>query len=52
MIAGNAEGGTDCAAGATNDPATSLYFQSPAPFVDSSDNVYFSDNETRSRLWL
>ena len=23
----------------------SLYFQSAAPFVDSSDNVYFSDNE-------
>ncbi len=30
----------------TNDPATSLYFESPAPFVDSSDNVYFSDNDS------
>ena len=45
VIAGTAEGGTDCAAGATNDPASSHYFQSPEPFVDSSDNVYFSDNE-------
>ena len=26
--------------------ASSLYFQSPAPFVDSSDNVYLSDNES------
>ena len=31
--------------GCRQDPATSLYFQSAAPFVDSSDNVYFSDNE-------
>ena len=46
VIAGNAEGGADCAAGPTNDPATSLYFESPAPFVDSSDNVYFSDNDS------
>ncbi len=45
VIAGNAEGGTDCAAGATSDSASSQYFQSAAPFVDSSDNVYFSDNE-------
>ena len=46
VIAGTAQGGTDCAAGATSDPATSLYFQSPEPFVDSSDNVYLSDNES------
>ena len=46
VIAGNAEGGADCAVGPTNDPATSLYFESPAPFVDSSDNVYFSDNDS------
>ena len=45
VIAGTAEGGTDCAPGATNDPALSLYFQSPAPYVDTSDNVYLSDNE-------
>ncbi len=45
VIAGNAEGGTDCAPGATSDSASSQYFQSAAPFVDSSDNVYFSDNE-------
>ena len=45
VIAGNPEGGSDCAAGATNDPASSQYFQSPEPFIDSSDNVYFSDNE-------
>ena len=45
VLAGTAEGGTDCASGATNDPASSLYFQSPEPSVDSSDNVYFSDNE-------
>ena len=49
VIAGNSQGGTDCAAGATNDPASSQYFQSPEPFIDSSDNVYFSDNESRSR---
>ena len=46
VIAGYAEGGTDCAAGATSDAADSQYFQSPEPFVDSSDNVYFSDNES------
>ncbi len=45
VIAGTAQGGTDCTSGAANDPANSLYFQSAAPFVDSSDNVYFSDNE-------
>ena len=45
VIAGTAEGGTDCAPGATSDSASSQYFQSPEPFVDSSDNVYFSDNE-------
>src|ERR1700677_113528 len=45
VIAGNSMGGSDCAAGATNDPASSQYFQSPEPFIDSSDNVYFSDNE-------
>ena len=46
VIAGYAEGGTDCAAGATSDAADSQYFVSPEPFVDSSDNVYFSDNES------
>ena len=45
VLAGTAEGGTDCASGATNDPASSLFFQSPEPSVDSSDNVYLSDNE-------
>ena len=45
VIAGTAEGGTDCSSGATSDPASSLYFQSPAPYVDSADNVYLSDNE-------
>ena len=45
VIAGNSQGGSDCAAGATNDLASSQYFQSPEPFIDSSDNVYFSDNE-------
>ena len=44
VIAGTAQGGTDCAAGATTEPAASQYFQSPEPFIDSSDNVYFSDN--------
>ena len=45
MIAGNAQGGTDCSAGAAHAAANSLYFQSAAPFVDSSDNVYLNDNE-------
>ncbi len=45
VIAGTAQGGTDCGTGATSDPASSQYFQNAAPFVDSSDNVYFSDNE-------
>src|ERR1700677_302669 len=45
VIAGDSMGGSDCAAGATNDPASSQYFQSPEPFIDSADNVYFSDNE-------
>ena len=52
MIAGTAEGGTDCAVGATSDPALSHYFDSPAPFVDSADNVYFSDNESGPASWL
>ena len=46
VIAGTAEGGTDCAPGATSDSSSSLFFQNPAPFIDSSDNVYFSDNES------
>ena len=45
VVAGTAQGGTDCAPGATSDPANSLYFQSAAPTFDSSDNLYFSDNE-------
>ena len=45
VIAGTAEGGTDCSTGATSDPASSQYFDNAAPFVDSSDNVYLSDNE-------
>ena len=45
VIAGTAQGGTDCAPGATSDPANSLYFQSAAPTFDGSDNVYLSDNE-------
>ena len=45
VIAGTAQGGTDCTVGATSDPALSQYFHNPAPFIDSSDNVYFSDNE-------
>ena len=45
VVAGNAQGGTDCAMGAANAPANSLFFQSAAPFIDSSDNIYFSDNE-------
>ena len=45
VIAGNAQGGTDCSAGAAHAAATSLFFQSAAPFVDSSDNVYLNDNE-------
>ena len=45
VIAGTAQGGTDCAPGATSDPANSLYFQSAAPTFDSADNVYFGDNE-------
>ena len=47
VVAGTAQGGTDCSPGASQRlRPTSLYFQSAAPFVDSSDNVYFSDNET------
>ncbi len=46
IIAGSLRGGTDCSAGAASASASSLYFQSPAPYVDSSDNVYFSDNES------
>jgi hypothetical protein len=46
VVAGNAQGGTDCNPGATSDPANSLYFQSAAPTFDSSDNLWFSDNET------
>ena len=45
VVAGNNQGGTDCAPGATSDPANSLYFQSAAPTLDSSDNLWFSDNE-------
>ena len=45
VLAGTAQGGSDCAAGATSDPASTLFFQSAAPFFDGSDNVYFSDNE-------
>ena len=45
VIAGTAEGSTDCSVGATSDPALSQYFDNPAPSVDSADNVYFSDNE-------
>ncbi len=44
VIAGTAMGTQDCTAGATTEPASSEYFQSPEPFVDSSDNVYLSDN--------
>ena len=46
IIAGSLRGGTDCSSGAASASASSLYFQSPAPFVDSSDNVYLSDNES------
>ena len=45
VVAGTSQGGTDCSAGAENAAANSLFFQSAAPFIDSSDNVYFSDNE-------
>ena len=45
VVAGNAQGGTDCSAGAASAAANSLYFQSAAPFVDSSDNIYLNDNE-------
>ena len=45
VLAGTAQGGTDCAAAAAHAAAKSLYFQSPEPFFDGSDNVYFSDNE-------
>ena len=45
VVAGSAQGGTHCSMGAASAPANSLFFQSAAPFVDSSDNVYFSDNE-------
>ncbi len=45
VVAGNAQGGTDCSAGAANAAANSLYFASAAPFVDSSDNIYLNDNE-------
>ena len=48
VIAGSAQGGTDCSAGATSDPASGNYFQSPRPYVDSSDNVYINDNENGS----
>ena len=46
VIAGTAQGNTDCTAGATTESASAEYFQSPEPYVDSSDNVYLSDNET------
>ena len=46
IIAGSLRGVTDCSSGAASASASSLYFQSPAPFVDSSDNVYLSDNES------
>ena len=45
VIAGTAQGGSDCAPGAANAAAKSLYFQSPEPTFDSADNVYFADNE-------
>ncbi len=45
VVAGNAQGGTDCSAGAANAAANSLYFASAAPFVDGSDNIYLNDNE-------
>ena len=45
VIAGNAQGGTDCSTGAAHAAAYSLYFQSAAPYIDSSDNVYLNDNE-------
>ena len=44
VIAGTAQGTEDCTAGATTEPASSEYFQSPEPYIDSSDNVYLSDN--------
>src|ERR1700728_2881221 len=44
VIAGTAQGTEDCTAGATTEPASSEYFQSPEPFIDSSDNVYLSDD--------
>ena len=46
VIAGTAQGNTDCTAGATTESALAEYFQSPEPYIDSSDNVYLSDNET------
>ena len=45
VVAGSAQGGTDCSMGAANTPANSLFFQSAEPFIDGSDNMYFSDNE-------
>jgi hypothetical protein len=45
VVAGTAQGGSDCAAGAAHAPAKTLFFQSAAPFFDGSDNVYFSDND-------
>ncbi len=48
LVAGFAEGATNCSAGAANASATSLFVQSPEPFIDSSDNIYFNDNESGS----
>ncbi len=48
VVAGTAQGVTDCTSGPANAPADSLFFQSPAPTIDSSDNIYFSDNEKGS----
>jgi hypothetical protein len=45
VIAGNTQGGTDCSSGAASASASSLFFQSSEPTIDSADNVYLSDNE-------
>jgi hypothetical protein len=45
VVAGNAEGTTDCVAGATSVAANTQYFQSAEPTFDSSGNIYFADNE-------
>ena len=56
VVAGSARGGTNCSMGGpASAPATSLFVQHSAPYVDSSDNVYFSDNaggSGRGCVWV